>query len=167
MRLLYFFVGTIIVSNTANGFDGSMMTGLQGLDYWETYFDNPSGSILGAFNCIMSVGSLVGLLLLPFALDKWGRKPGIVVGSVFLLVGVAVQAGSTSFGMFVGGRFLVGLGDVICVTTAPLLIAEIAHPQDRAILVTLMATAYGSGSFIAAWVTYATLQIQVSICITL
>jgi MFS family permease len=165
MRLLYFYIASLIVGNTANGFDGSMMNGLQSLVYWQTYFNHPTGSTLGLFGCIMSVGSLVGLIFLPYGLDKWGRKAGIIFGSIFLLLGVGLQAGATSFGMFIAGRFLVGFGDVIVVTTALLLIAEIAPVQDRAILVTLCAVAYGSGSFIAAWVTYGTLQIQASILV--
>jgi hypothetical protein len=47
-------------------------------------------------------------------------------------------------------------------SSAPLLIAEIAHPQDRAVLVTLSGASYHSGAFIASWVTYGTLKIQVS-----
>jgi MFS family permease len=104
---------------------------------------------LGLFGYIASVGSLVGLIFLPYGLDRWGRKSGIIFGSLILLLGVGLQAGSTSFGMFIAARFLVGFGDVIVITTAPLLIAEITPVQDRAILVTLCATAHGSGSFIS------------------
>jgi hypothetical protein len=56
----------------------------------------------------------------------------------------------------------VGFGDTIVLSSAPLLIAEIAHPQDRAVLVTLSGASYHSGAFIASWVTYGTLTIKVS-----
>jgi MFS family permease len=62
--------------------------------------------------------------------------------------------------MFIVARFLIGFGDVIVITTAPLLIAEISRPQDRAVLVTMAAVAYYLGAFIAAWATYSTLKIQ-------
>jgi MFS family permease len=61
--------------------------------------------------------------------------------------------------MFVAARLILGLGDIIVICTAPLLIAEIAPAQDRAILVTLAGATYHSGAFIAAWTTYGTLQI--------
>lgn len=36
----------------SNGYDGSMMNGLQTLDQWRNYFGNPQGSTLGLFNAI-------------------------------------------------------------------------------------------------------------------
>ncbi|THX36617.1 putative hexose transporter [Aureobasidium pullulans] len=59
MRKLYFLLVVMIMTNTADGFDGSMMNGLQSLSYWQEYFNHPSGSILGLFNASMSLG--VGL----------------------------------------------------------------------------------------------------------
>lgn len=110
----------------------------------------------------MSVGALIGLTILPYIMDNWGRKPSLIFGSLFMLLGVALQSGSINFGMFVAARLILGFGDIIVICTAPLLIAEIAPPQDRAILVTLAGSMYQSGAFIAAWVTYGTLKIEVS-----
>jgi MFS family permease len=67
-----------------------------------------------------------------------------------------------NIGMFIAARLVLGFGDTIVLSSAPLLIAEIAHPQDRAVLVTLSGASYHSGAFIASWVTYGTLTIQVS-----
>jgi hypothetical protein len=36
----------------SNGYDGSMMNGLQTLENWRDYFDNPQGGLLGLFNAI-------------------------------------------------------------------------------------------------------------------
>jgi MFS family permease len=109
----------------------------------------------------MSVGALTGLLILPFMLDRFGRKPCLVFGSMFMLLGVALQSGSINFSMFVGARYILGFGDIIVICTAPMLITEIAPAQDRAILVTIAGATYHSGAFIAAWTTYGTLKIQV------
>jgi len=160
LRLLYFYILVLIVTNTANGFDGSMMNGLQSLSYWQNYFGHPTGSSLGLFNASMSLGSLIGLLPTPYLNDYAGRRVGVAVGCVIMLVAVGLQTGAQSFGMFIAARLLLGLGDSIVLGSAPLLIAEIAHPQDRATLVTLSGASYHSGAFIASWVTYGTLQIQ-------
>lgn len=48
----------------------------------------------------------------------------------------------------------------ITIGAAPMLVAEIAHPQDRAILSTFMGCSYHLGSFISSWATFGTLQIQ-------
>lgn len=162
MRTLYIYIVVLIATNTANGFDGSMMNGLQSLSYWQEYFDHPKGSILGLFNASMSLGSLMGLFFNPYIIDYFGRKSGIVLGCVIMLIAVGLQSGAQNFGMFVAARLTLGFGDTIVLGSAPLLIAEISHPQDRAVLVTLSGASYHSGAFIASWVTYGTLKIQVS-----
>jgi MFS family permease len=164
LRRLYIFIVVLIITNTANGFDGSMMNGLQTLSYWKDYFHHPTGSTLGFFNASMSLGSLIGLLFVPYLIDGAGRKLGIYVGCLIMLLGIGLQAGAQNFGMFVAARLVLGFGNTIVLGTAPLLIAEIAHPQDRAVLVTLSASSYQSGAFIASWVTYGTLHIKVRFC---
>ncbi|KAF7553593.1 hypothetical protein G7Z17_g3521 [Cylindrodendrum hubeiense] len=157
---LYTYIVVLILTNTANGFDGSMMNGLQTLSYWQEYFGEPRGPILGLFNASMSLGSLCGLFVVPYLIDRAGRKSGLVVGCTVMLLAVGLQTGARSFGMFVAARLILGFGDSIVLGSAPLLIAEIAHPQDRAVLVTLSGASYHSGAFIASWVTYGTLQIK-------
>jgi MFS family permease len=161
LRRLYVFIVILILTNTANGFDGSMMNGLQSLSYWQDYFNHPKGAILGLFNASMSLGSLMGLFFTPYLIDAYGRRSGVGLGCLIMLLAVGLQSGATNFGMFVAARMLLGFGDTIVLGSAPLLIAEIAHPQDRAILVTLSGASYHSGAFIASWVTYGTLTIQV------
>jgi MFS family permease len=137
------------------------MNGLQSITYWQDYFGHPKGGLLGLFGCVMSIGSLTGLLILPYILDSWGRRPGIMFGSVFMLLGIGLQSGARNFGMFIAARFILGFGNIIVVCTAPLLITEIAPVQDRAILVTIAGATYHSGAFIAAWTTYGTFKMKV------
>ena len=161
MRTLYIYIVILILTNTANGFDGSMMNGLQTLSYWQEYFDHPHGALLGLFNASMSLGSLIGLFIVPYMIDAFGRRLGCFVGCLIMLLAVGLQSGATGFGMFIAARLLIGFGDCIVLGSAPLLIAEIAHPQDRAVLVTLSGASYHSGAFIASWVTLGTLKIEV------
>jgi MFS family permease len=156
---LYFYCVIIILVNVANGFDGSMMNGLQALSYWEDYFHTPTGSVLGFFNASMSLGSIVSLPIVPPLIDRFGRKAGISSGSLIVILGVGLQSGALNFGMFVAARFLIGFGMSLATTAGPLLVSEIAHPQDRARICTLLAASYSLGSFIAAGATYGTLQI--------
>jgi len=41
-----------LITSSTNGYDGSMMNGLQSLDNWKNYFHNPRGSMLGLLNAI-------------------------------------------------------------------------------------------------------------------
>lgn len=117
--------------------------------------------MLGFFNASMSLGSLIGLFFTPYLIDWKGRKIGVMIGCAIMLCAVGLQTGAQDIGMFIAARLILGFGDTIVLGSAPLLIAEIAHPQDRAVLVTLSGASYHSGAFIASWVTYGTLQIQV------
>ncbi|KAF8863142.1 hypothetical protein BDZ45DRAFT_702525 [Acephala macrosclerotiorum] len=86
LRRLYVYIIVLILTNTANGFDGSMMNGLQTLSYWQAYFDHPKGSILGLFNASVSLGSLIGLFFIPVLVDGRGRKTGITLGCCVMLL---------------------------------------------------------------------------------
>ncbi|KAE8833543.1 hypothetical protein PTNB73_05070 [Pyrenophora teres f. teres] len=160
LRKLYLYIVILIMTNTANGFDGSMMNGLQSLSYWQNYFGEPRGAMLGFFNSSMSLGSLIGLFFTPYLIDWKGRKIGVAIGCCIMLIAVALQTGAQNIGMFIAARLILGFGDTIVLGSAPLLIAEIAHPQDRAVLVTLSGASYHSGAFIASWVTYGTLKLK-------
>jgi MFS family permease len=125
------------------------------------YFFSTWSSHLAVLTFLPAITESAILTLVSCVVDRFGRKVGIISGCLIMLLAVGPQTGATNFGMFIAARLLLGFGDNIVLGSAPLLIAEIAHPQDRAILVTLSAASYHSGAFIASWVTYGTLQIQV------
>lgn len=100
-----------LLSATTNGYDGSLLNGLQTMEPWQDYFDNPSGSTLGLFSAILQVGSFSAIFFSSYLADLLGRRAGITVGMVVLLVGVVLQVVPTvDTGMYIGGRFLVGMG---------------------------------------------------------
>lgn len=41
-----------LITSMTNGFDGSMMNGLQSLTQWEDDFNHPTGGTLGVLNAI-------------------------------------------------------------------------------------------------------------------
>jgi len=49
-----------LITSSTNGYDGSMMNGLQSLTQWTDYFNNPSGGRLGLLNAIQAC--FLGLL---------------------------------------------------------------------------------------------------------
>src|SRR3954464_10642269 len=109
LRRLYFLLATVILVSATNGFDGSMMNGLQSLKYWEDYF-HPSPANRGLLNAILSVGSIVAVPFAPVLADWRGRKIAIMIGLFILFVGVALQTAAQNLGMFIGARFLIGFG---------------------------------------------------------
>jgi len=159
LRKLYFLLSTVILVSATNGFDGSMMNGLQTLSYWKDYF-KPSPSQLGLLNAIMSAGSLCAVPFSPFLADWRGRKVAIIIGLTLMFVGVALQSAAQNLKMFIGARFLIGFGISFAHGAAPLLITELAHMQHRARITSIYNTTWYIGSIIAAWSTYGTLTIK-------
>jgi hypothetical protein len=53
-----------LITSTTNGYDGSMMNGLQSLDQWRLYFNNPTKGRLGLLNAIQ-----VNTLVIPVLLN--------------------------------------------------------------------------------------------------
>lgn len=56
---LNFCMLSLILFSSSNGYDGSMMNGLQSLDQWQVFMDKPMGAWLGFINGAMSLGSVV------------------------------------------------------------------------------------------------------------
>lgn len=61
--------------------------------------------------------------------------------------------------MFLGGRYVTGVGQGFINVSAPMFVAEMAHPYYRGPLSGLMQTNYFVGSIVASWVTYGTAYI--------
>jgi hypothetical protein len=62
-RRLYGLLLIALASSATNGYDGSLMNGVQAITYYEDYFGSPSGATQGLLNAINPVGGLVGQFL--------------------------------------------------------------------------------------------------------
>jgi len=149
-----------LVTSYANGFDGSMMNGLQTLTQWKDYFDDPKGGILGLFNAIQNIGGICGVLIAPYVADYFGRRRAIFFGAVVLCIGVALQTASNGFAMFIVARWAVGFGTTFAQSASPLLISELAYPTHRPALVSIFNSLWFSGAIVAAWATFGTFRID-------
>ncbi|KFZ11678.1 hypothetical protein V502_07461 [Pseudogymnoascus sp. VKM F-4520 (FW-2644)] len=143
LRRLYAMMPVLFLGATINGYDGSLLNGLQTMPPWQNYFGNPTGSRLGLFTAIQNIGGVVAMPFASYSADLLGRRMGTSIGIIVVFVGVILQAvpASDPASMYIGGRFLVGLGANITQGNAPLLIMELAYPQHR-------------GSIIAAWTVF-------------
>ncbi|PMD59559.1 general substrate transporter [Hyaloscypha bicolor E] len=151
-----------ILSGYANGYDGSMMNGLQSLDEWKDYFNQPTASTLALLNAIQHVGQLIALPFCAYSCDRFGRRLTLIVSAGVLLIGVALQAAAQNIGMFVFARALIGFAIAFNFTAAPLLIMELAFPTQKSALVGFFNAQWNSGAIVAAWTTYGTFRIQSS-----
>ncbi|KAM0555076.1 hypothetical protein ACHAPJ_006425 [Fusarium lateritium] len=159
LRSLYIRMPLLMLCATINGYDGSLLNGLQTIENWRAYFGHPSGSTLGLYTAIVNIGAFSALFFSPYIADQFGRRIATALGCVILIVGVIIQAvPSVNEGMFIGGRFLVGFGSNISIGAGPLLIMELAYPQHRGRLTVMYNTLWYVGSIIAAWTVFGTIK---------
>ncbi|KAJ5552184.1 hypothetical protein N7494_001562 [Penicillium frequentans] len=159
LRKLYIVMPILFLGSSTNGYDGSLLNGLQTMTPWEDYFNNPSGSTLGLFTAIQNIGGFCSLFFASYTADIFGRKKGVAIGLVVLFIGTVIQVvPSVNSNMFLAGRFLVGLGSNISQASAPLLITELVHPQHRGRLTTMYNTLWYVGAIVAAWTVFGTIK---------
>ncbi|EXF83954.1 hypothetical protein CFIO01_08458 [Colletotrichum fioriniae PJ7] len=159
LRSLYIRMPILMLCATINGYDGSLLNGLQTIENWRAYFNHPSGSTLGLFTAIVNIGGFSALFFSPYIADFYGRRIATAIGIIILVVGVIIQSvPSVNEGMFIGGRFLVGFGSNISIGAGPLLIMELAYPQHRGRLTVMYNSLWYVGSIVAAWTVYGTIK---------
>ncbi|QRW22703.1 Sugar (and other) transporter [Rhizoctonia solani] len=150
----------ILLTSSTNGFDGSMMNGLQAVPHWVSFFGKPQGATLGLYNAIQNIGSLAAIPFAPYVADHFGRRTGIILGCLCMFLATGLQAGAQNNAMFIAGRGLVGFGVSFAHLASALLIVELAYPSQRAKLSSLYNTMWFTGSIIAAATTLGTFRID-------
>ncbi|KAM6507170.1 hypothetical protein FALCPG4_018552 [Fusarium falciforme] len=148
------------LTSYVGGFDGSVLNGMQTVQHWQTYFDHPRGALLGLMVNMQVVGGAVSLPLAPYAADKFGRRHPIFGGSIIIILGALLQGCAQNFGMFIAGRFFIGMGAGFVCTAAPPLIGELAYPTHRPIITAVYNTTWYWGAIVAAWSTYGTFRMS-------
>lgn len=63
--------------------------------------------------------------------DRYGRRAGMFVGNIIILVATAVIASAEHRPQFIAGRFVLGMGISVAIIGAPTFAVEIAPPQWR------------------------------------
>lgn len=145
-----------ILGNSTNGYDGSLLNGLQSLPQWREYFDNPKGPRLGALSNAYVFGTVVAFVASSWFNDKFGRLWSIRLGAAVICVGAVIQAAAVNFGMFFVARLIIGIGAVFAIVASLCLISELAYPTHRGVVTAIFGPSWYAGALIAAWVTFGT-----------
>lgn len=95
LRMLYFtLVPAALGVEMTSGYDGSVLNGLQAVDPWLEYFNNPNGALLGVLSAAFNIGAVIALPFVPYCNDRWGRKFCVVFGSILSTAGAILQGAS-------------------------------------------------------------------------
>ncbi|KAL4783607.1 general substrate transporter [Aspergillus varians] len=156
MRFVYLTLWAAMITSATNGYDGSLMNGLEALDSWNESYNHPEGATLGLLAASMSIGSILAIPIVPYVADLLGRRFGVVLGCVIMLSGVVMVSIGYKIALFVVGRIILGFGLGIAQECSPLLVTELVHPQHRAIYSTIYNSLWYVGSLIGACVALGT-----------
>ncbi|KAL2838641.1 hexose transporter protein [Aspergillus pseudoustus] len=143
-----------------NGYDGSLMNGLQAMDQWQDFLGHPEGAKLGAISAALYIPSIVFSWFADIISAKYGRRLVIWTGALVSIAGAIINGAAINLAMYAGGRAVEGVGIALCLATAPTLLQEIAHPRYRATVAGLYTCIYYIASITSAWVTFGTLYMD-------
>lgn len=150
----------LFISGVYNGYDNSVLNGLQSVPEWRDYFFpgevQPNPTRLGTLANGILYGSIAALPFTSYICDKLGRIGTIIFGAIITLIGVVVQSVSQNFAMLLVGRMILGFGVLFPNTASPMLCAEISYPPHRPYITALSQCFYGLRGIIASWTTYGT-----------
>ncbi|KAF8858395.1 general substrate transporter [Acephala macrosclerotiorum] len=151
MMVLVVFVAT---SNSATqGYDSSMMNGLQILPSYADYF-KLSTSLTSLNVAVVFLGCIMAMPFSGYIPDRWGRKWGIAVTALVAMTEATIQGAAVHEAMFCIGRFIVGLSVTLGSVAGPSYVAEVSHPKYRATLTGLYGAFWYVGGILAAAITY-------------
>ncbi|KAK1996230.1 sugar transporter [Colletotrichum falcatum] len=164
LRKLSFITLSMVLFSSANGYDSSIVGGLLALPRWKAFMGNPSGAHLGWITSIYWLGNGLAFPVAAWSSGRYGRKPGIYLGYLFLVVGVVMQAAARDEATFTYSRLFIGLAASWLGNSAPLLINEIAHPRQRSVANALFMVGWYFGGTLCGWVTFACRDIPSDWC---
>ncbi|EMT72400.1 general substrate transporter [Fusarium oxysporum II5] len=155
---LYAIIALVTLNNCGNGFDGTIMSSINAMDPFHKFFGTEmQGSSIGAVFALYSVGNILGCLVAAPAADIFGRKFGMITGSIFVIIGTVIQAAAQNVGTFMAGRLFLGFGCTIAVTASPIYLVEMAYPSWRGTLAGLYNVGgWYIGSLTSTWTAYGT-----------
>ncbi|WVO17757.1 hypothetical protein L204_105455 [Cryptococcus depauperatus] len=153
---LNFFLSVVFTRMFLNGYEASLIGGLQASQSWQTDLGHPKGVRLGMLNAIVFIAGLVVGPIITFVNENWGRRWGIRFYGISLLVGSVIEcvAGAdkvNGYALFCTGRAIIGLGLASYLMTSIIVIQEISHPRSRAQIAASWSSYWILGSIVAAW----------------
>jgi len=120
-----------MLTSQTNGYDGSMMNGLNILPSYTNYFNlNPATT--GLNTASVFIGGFFGPIFSGVISDRLGRRPAIFWGSVITLVGVLLQTAAQDIAMFVVARIVLGFGSALSGIAGGVYLSETFPSQWRA-----------------------------------
>ncbi|TEY79613.1 hypothetical protein BOTCAL_0043g00170 [Botryotinia calthae] len=141
------------------GYDQGIMSGIITEENFLAYFPqmephNKSGAIQALVVAIYEIGCLLGSFFIIGFGDKLGRRRAVLLGTVIMLIGTAIQASSFGMAQLIVGRIVTGVGNGMNTSSIPVWQSEMAPPKIRGFLVLFEGALIAGGIMVSYWLNY-------------
>jgi MFS family permease len=149
--LLSSFLGLIV-----DGYDNSLISGLEAIPRWFTDLQGlgDDANTLGLLIAAYSFGVIYSFFPAPWVADNLGRRSGIILSNLGLLAAIGGQCFCRTAVQFLGTRLILGFFPLFNSISSAALLAELAHPRQRAVVGALFNTFFFVGAITAAWTAF-------------
>ncbi|KAL5478802.1 hypothetical protein ACEPAI_2079 [Sanghuangporus weigelae] len=159
--VIYACAAAAFMCSCGNGYDGSLMTAINGMPFYQNRFNQGQLDVsTGIIFSIYTIGQMAGSLFAGQICDRFGRRAGMFVGCLTIILGSAIISSAMHRQQFIGGRFILGMGIAIATIAAPTYTVEVAPPQWRGRLTSLYNTGWNGGAIPAAAITLGTANLN-------
>lgn len=108
------------------------MTALIAMPHFQdTFHSGTDGPQVSVIFSLYTVGAMVGAPGAAVLADRYGRRKGMFVGAIVIILGMVIAATSKTVAQLVVARFILGVGIAIMTVGAPAYAVEIAPPHWR------------------------------------
>ncbi|KAI0731055.1 general substrate transporter [Earliella scabrosa] len=136
-----------------NGYDANTFGGLSAINTFTSYFGITADN-QGIVVALYVVGNIAGCFFAGPCADRYGRRFGMITGSLVCIVGAIVQTTAHNLSTLMGGRFILGVGATIVQTAGPAYVVEMAYPKYRGVLTGGYQTCFFLGTIVSTWLEY-------------
>lgn len=112
LRNLYVMSIFLLIASATTGYDGMLMNAGQQMDKFKEYYDEHGNvfrlddegewqkdeNLLGIMVNMFNIGSIISFFITPYLADILGRKPTIMIGCCFMVLGAFVSAFTNGYG---------------------------------------------------------------------
>ncbi|KAK0742654.1 general substrate transporter [Schizothecium vesticola] len=171
LRKLYGLTTFLMMASVTTGYDGMLVNISQHIRAWNWYFfpqykldpelvDPILDSKLAILVNMFNIGSVLSFFITPFVADNYGRRTAIICGCSIMMTGGFLTAFCNGYGMYMGGRFMLGFGNSLSQMASPLLLTEICHPQHRGPVTAIYNCLWNAGALLVTCLALGTINID-------
>ena len=173
LLMLYPILFVSFMNSAANGFDGNTFGGVSALPDFQARFGTNVATNQGFLAALYILGRLRPKVLIWVSAADWsmkgnvlgsfiagpladnlGRRRGMFVANIVVVIGTIVQAAAKSRRDLIAGRIVLGVGSVMLGPSAQSYTVEISHPAFRGTMMGLYNGCYFIGAIVSTWLEY-------------